>query len=194
MDRTENSYFSAHYQEKLVTSSLTAFVSSIVPNNFASYVVICIGTDRSTGDSLGPLTGSLLKKYPLSRLTVYGTLHEPVHAVNLTEKLTFIKEHHKNSFCIAVDASLGVHKYIGHFHCGAGSLQPGAALGKQLPSVGDIFLSGIVNVRGMTNFMALQSTRLALIYDMATILASSLYRLDISLQKQPTFTSLLKHL
>ena len=42
-------------------------------------IVLCIGTDRSTGDALGPLTGSKMHSinmYP----HVFGTLDDPVCA------------------------------------------------------------------------------------------------------------------
>ena len=49
-------------------------------------VVICVGTDRSTGDSLGPLVGSHLNRTTtLRNLHLFGTLDEPVHAMNLAE-------------------------------------------------------------------------------------------------------------
>ena len=45
-------------------------------------ILVCIGTDRSTGDSLGPLTGSKLLEKNLEHFYIYGTLQHPVHAVN----------------------------------------------------------------------------------------------------------------
>ncbi|MDI3279813.1 MAG: DUF1256 domain-containing protein, partial [Bacillota bacterium] len=48
-------------------------------------VTLCIGTDRSTGDALGPLTGSKLLERGKDVLLVYGTLDQPVHAANLGE-------------------------------------------------------------------------------------------------------------
>ena len=47
--------------------------------------VVCIGTDRSTGDALGPLVGSRLTEWRSvrDRIRVVGTLDEPVHAGNL---------------------------------------------------------------------------------------------------------------
>lgn len=55
-------------------------------------VILCIGTDRIIGDSLGPLTGSLLKKRAGEALHVYGTLEHTVHACNLAETLTQIQK------------------------------------------------------------------------------------------------------
>ncbi len=50
-------------------------------------VVLCIGTDRVTGDSLGPLVGTFLHAYGSDRyLSIYGTLDFPVHALNLEDE------------------------------------------------------------------------------------------------------------
>ena len=45
--------------------------------------VLCVGTDRSTGDALGPITGTLLAETGSDVMDVWGTLDDPVHAVNL---------------------------------------------------------------------------------------------------------------
>ena len=47
-------------------------------------VFLCIGSDRSTGDSLGPLLGYKLKYLEnYSGFHVFGDLKHPVHATNL---------------------------------------------------------------------------------------------------------------
>ena len=48
-------------------------------------VFLCIGTDRSTGDSLGPLIGYKLKGKEEADIPVFGTLERPVHAMNLDD-------------------------------------------------------------------------------------------------------------
>ena len=69
------------------------------PKAGSPIVLLCIGTDRSTGDSLGPLIGYKLSRRKLRGLTIYGTLNSPVHAMNLEETLAHIKEKHPNA-CI----------------------------------------------------------------------------------------------
>lgn len=178
----KRSLFSIQYDDRFVTLKLTNYLRSIVPSQNPSYVVTCIGTDRSTGDSLGPLTGSLLQRRQLHKLHVYGTLHEPLHALNLQDYLNEIKQTYEHPFIIAVDAALGKSTSIGFIHCGAGPLQPGAALKKDLPEVGHAHLSGTVNLNSELNYLILQNTRLSIVYDMADILAQSLYRLDLTLR------------
>ncbi|NPV26804.1 MAG: spore protease YyaC [Firmicutes bacterium] len=138
-------------------------------------VVICIGTDRSTGDSLGPLVGSKLKDITRGVLHVYGTLDEPVHATNLNETLEAIAEKYKDPFVIAIDACLGRLESVGYISLGVGPLKPGAGVKKDLPPIGNIHLTGIVNVGGYMEFLVLQNTRLSLVMKMANQIASSLF-------------------
>ncbi|MDX5475459.1 MAG: spore protease YyaC [Bacillaceae bacterium] len=142
------------------------------------YVIVCIGTDRSTGDSLGPLVGTKLSEMKLSTLHVYGTLDDPIHAVNLKEKLQEIQSLHPNPTIIAIDACLGRLKSVGFLTVAEGPVMPGAGVKKDLPPVGDFHITGIVNVSGFMEFFVLQNTRLSLVMRMANTIAESLKRLD----------------
>ncbi|MFC5469891.1 spore protease YyaC [Cohnella suwonensis] len=138
-------------------------------------VVVCIGTDRSTGDSLGPLTGSLLLKYRSPLFDVYGTLENPVHAMNLDDTLAKIKRNVDESYVIAIDACLGTISGIGTVIVGEGPLRPGSGVNKELTPVGDVHVSGIVNIGGMFGYQVLQNTRLHLVMSMANLVSRSLF-------------------
>ena len=77
-------------------------------------VLVCIGSDRATGDCLGPIIGHKLSKYVGPDFSVYGTLEEPVHAKNLEETLDLISEKHLDPIVIAIDASLGNSNHLGY--------------------------------------------------------------------------------
>jgi putative sporulation protein YyaC len=140
-------------------------------------IVLCIGTDRSTGDCLGPLVGTRLKQLGGSRIKVYGTLDEPVHALNLTSVMEEIGTRHRDPFIIAVDACLGKTERIGYINVKEGVLFPGTALKKSLPAVGDVHVSGVVNVGGFMEHIVLQNTRLNLVYKMAETIAWGLFEI-----------------
>lgn len=150
-------------------------------------VVVCIGTDRSTGDSLGPLVGTFLSEKTNNTFYVYGTLEEPIHAVNLQEKIDQIKQKHPNAFIIAVDACLGKVKNIGTVQVCNGPLKPGAGVNKQLPEVGDVHVTGIVNVSGFMEFLVLQNTRLSIVMKMAKIISESIYNVSKTLNTRSTY-------
>jgi putative sporulation protein YyaC len=137
-------------------------------------VLLCIGTDRSTGDCLGPLIGSKIKSQQQDFFAVYGTLENPVHASNLKDKLDEIHRNHENPFIIAIDACLGRIENVGCINLGDGSLQPGAGVNKNLPPVGQVHITGIVNVGGFMEYMVLQNTRLNIVMRLADVIVSGL--------------------
>ncbi|MGE5703044.1 MAG: spore protease YyaC [Clostridia bacterium] len=146
-------------------------------------VILCIGTDRSTGDALGPLVGTKLKDQYMKTMHVYGTLEEPVHAVNLVEKIEMIQGNHRNPLIVAIDACLGQFSNVGSIHVADGPLKPGAGVKKELPPVGAFHITGIVNVGGFMEYFVLQNTRLFLVMRMAEVIATSLLYADSYLAK-----------
>ena len=166
------------YQDEDAVDKLHQHVITLFPHMPREYIVVCIGTDRSTGDSLGPLTGSLFTEKRPRHIKIYGTLHDPVHAVNLKDHLSKIAKNHRNPFIIAVDACLGKTAMIGSLITGTGPIQPGAALKKDLPRVGDIHITGVVNMSGFMEHATLQNTRLSIVMDMAQKIAALLDTLD----------------
>ncbi|MDD3278256.1 MAG: spore protease YyaC [Lachnospiraceae bacterium] len=139
-------------------------------------VCLCIGSDRVTGDCLGPLIGHQLSHYSDRRLFVYGTLAYPVHALNLQEILWDIQYMHPAALLIAIDASLGPPKHQGHICIGNGALIPGAGVRKDLPPVGEIFITGIVNFSGISPQLLLSSTRLRDVMHLADSITQGLIK------------------
>lgn len=138
-------------------------------------VFICIGTDRSTGDSLGPLVGYKLKFLSRNNIHVYGCLESPVHSKNLVEILNKVNLHFSNPYIIAIDACLGSLHNIGKVFIEDGPLYPGLALNKDLPPVGNLSITGIVNISGNFEFMVLQNTRLHTVMSLADCISNGIY-------------------
>lgn len=168
-----------------------------------SIQIICIGTDKVSGDSLGPFVGYQLEKLFLHKkqerndakqysktaipIFLYGTLEKPVHAMNLKETIAHINQRYPANCTIVVDASLGVHHSTGYVTLSNGPLQPGEGVNKKLPSVGHIAITGIVgSAKGNPHQsqLALAQTRL---YDLMILsdfiaegIANSLTNLQLS--------------
>ncbi|HWO97484.1 MAG TPA: spore protease YyaC [Bacillus sp. (in: firmicutes)] len=165
------------HEDEQASYQLSCHLLSLLPStSHRPIVVVCIGTDRSTGDSLGPLVGTKLTAQKLSSFHVYGTLEEPIHAMNLKDTLKQIQRFHENPFIIGIDACLGKMKNIGTVSIGKGPVKPGAGVNKDLPPVGDIHITGIVNVSGFMEFFVLQNTRLYLVMKLADLIADSIAR------------------
>ena len=164
-------------------------------------VLVCVGTDRIIGDSLGPLVGSILertiytfpqndspgktKKYRTEnsnrlfektgrsdRLKIYGTLLHTVHARILADTAAHIRRNHTDSIVIAVDASLGEKADVGSVFVRAGNLRPGAGVNKNLPRIGDITITGIAGEQSRHPYLTLQTVRLSTVVQMAEQICS----------------------
>ncbi len=141
-------------------------------------VVVCIGSDLAIGDSLGPITGSMLK-YKTQGLNVflYGTLAAPVTAKEIGYMRTFLRETHPNDRVIAVDAAVGAEGDIGLIKIHDSPLLPGAGANKKLGAIGDLSVMGIVAEKSVANYGLLNTTRLNLVYSMAEIISEGIANL-----------------
>ena len=148
-------------------------------------VFLCIGTDRSTGDCLGPLVGRSLAAWVASWVHVVGSLDDPVHASNLEEAMTQVEQTWPEASVVAVDACLGRLETVGTITVGAGPLCPGAGVNKTLPQVGGAYVTGTVNVGGFMEYFVLQNTRLSLVVRMADVVAEGLATAALRMQVGP---------
>jgi len=156
---------------QLLSRRLSQSLERVSPDS--EIIVLCVGTDRSTGDALGPLVGTALTRNMIG-FPVYGTLQEPVHAMNLRETMDRIRALHREPYTIAVDACLGHTSSVGCIQIAEGPVKPGAGVNKELPPVGDVHITGIVNVSGFMEYFVLQNTRLCLVVDMAEVIADAI--------------------
>lgn len=134
-------------------------------------VYLCIGSDRYIGDSLGPLTGSLIvENAKIQR--VYGTLEEPIHAFNLKPALKDIQKTYNHPLIICVDASLGAEEQVGDVLFVDAPLLPGKALERMLPETGDYHFQGIVNyLDPLPTSQFLNDTRLHTVMKLSRLIA-----------------------
>lgn len=134
--------------------------------------ILCIGSDLSVGDSLGPVTGTKLKE-KLSGLNcyVYGTLSKPITAHEVKYMNEFLKATHPGSPIIAIDAAVGLAGDIGLIRLAKRGLKPGSGANKRLSKVGDVSIMGIVAEHSVFNYSLFSATRLNIIYKMAEIIS-----------------------
>jgi putative sporulation protein YyaC len=157
----------AQYWKKLKGGQLAGFLKEIASEKSLhanSVVFVCIGTDRSSGDALGPIVGTHLQEagYP----HVIGTLEFPCDASNITQRLQEIPA---EKTVIAIDACLGMELSVGLYQVSNQPILPGKSVGKELPQVGDYTIAAIVNVNvnGPKHYTILQTTSLHKVMKMA---------------------------
>ena len=139
---------------------------------------LCIGTDRSTGDSLGPLIGHKLRRRRLRGAAVIGTLDKPVHAMNLELYARYIRSNYPDYVVVAIDASVGSPDHVGFVTLGKGALQPGLGVSKELEAIGDISITGIVGGCNSRDPVMLQSVRLSMVMKIADCICESIYLVE----------------
>lgn len=110
----------------------------------------------------------------ISKATVFGTLERPVHAMNLENYMAVLRTCYQDDLIVAVDASVGNREHVGYVTLGKGALKPGLGVSKELRSVGDIFITGIVGSCGNYDPLMLQSVRLSVVMQMADCISRSI--------------------
>ena len=159
-----------NYKKENVVQVLSSIIKDVIDENT---VIVCIGTDRAIGDALGPLVGTMLKnsdfKYP-----VYGTLDNPIHALNIYESIEHIKKSHPKGNFLAIDACLGSKTSIGNIQIREGPILPGKGVGKKLPQIGHYSIVGIVDKIDENNRFSFNRIRLSFILELAEIISLSL--------------------
>jgi len=190
--KNQQSKYVIDYNDVQANRYLSQYLQNMIGQyDYQHWVVICIGTDRSTGDSLGPLVGTKLKLNDSNEFAVFGTLDEPVHALNLEETIKTVRSSYPHSGIIAIDASLGQLNSVGSIQIVDGALKPGAGVQKDLPEIGDFHVTGIVNVGGFMEYFVLQNTRLSVVMRMSELISNAIYdSLHINIYKNNTFLSL----
>lgn len=169
-----------HYKDILAYYELAYFIKDYLDINT---IIVCIGTDRCIGDCLGPLVGTFLKERSFP-LPVYGTISEPIHALNLEKRLTEIKSIHPKASIIGVDACLGDGDSIGEIQGRDYPIHPGKGVGKSLPDVGESSIIGIVDSSDNNELFTNRTIRLNLIMEMSKVISDGLiHALYLSLNK-----------
>lgn len=138
-------------------------------------VVVCVGSDLAIGDALGPIVGSMLKYKTQGLHTyLYGTLSAPVTAKDIAYLRKFLRETHKGSTVLTVDAAVGQNGDVGLIKVLDEPLKPGAGANKKLGSIGHASILGVVNEKSLHTYGIFNTTRLNLVYTMAEIISESI--------------------
>ena len=176
---------------KSFTEILFELIDKNIKNGYKSIVFVCIGTDRSTGDSLGPLIGYKISNIKHKSVFIHGDLENPVHAKNLDEIMELIRQKYRKPFIIAIDACLGRMDHVGYITVGEGPIKPGSGVNKELTPVGHMNITGIVNFGGFMDFLILQNTRLSVVMKMADLISMGIRYVIWKIDNDPSVNSLL---
>lgn len=152
----------------------------VYEKELSDLVFLCIGTDRITGDSFGPLVGYNLKELYKEELKVhiFGDLERPVSSNNIERIIRRIDERYSNPYVIAIDSAVSRRDNIGKIVVSERALNLGSSLDKKDIKIGDISIKGVVSEDlkdPKENFNLLQNTSLNLVLNMANLTAKGIY-------------------
>ena len=179
--------YSFNLYNSLAPNGICIALKKIVNLESCAPVFLCIGSDLSVGDSLGPVTGTKLKNM-LAGLNcyVYGTLAKPITAHEVKYMNEFLKSTHPGSPIIAIDAAVGNAGDIGLIKVAKHGLKPGSGANKKLAKVGDVSIMGIVAEQSMFNYSLFSATRLNIIYKMSEIISEGIANYILQSLKENT--------
>jgi putative sporulation protein YyaC len=160
-----------HFEHDQAAHIIAATLYKYLPRQ-QSIVWLCIGSERSTGDALGPLVGTELSRRGINN--VLGTLKAPVHADNLNEVRVTLRRDFPGAYVVAIDAMLGAFDKVGYIYVREGAVMPGAGVGKTLPPIGYMHIVGVVNIGGTLEQMVLMTTPLSRVMVMADVIADGI--------------------
>ena len=167
--------FSFNLYNAMASGGVCLSLQKILPPESAVPVILCIGSDLAVGDSLGPITGTLVrKKISGFEAYVYGTLSNPVTAKEVKYLNDFLSKTHPKSKIIAIDAAVGEDGDVGIIKITDGSLRPGSGANKRLGKVGDVSVLGIVAKKSAFSYSLLNLTRLNMVYAMSEIISGAI--------------------
>lgn len=139
-------------------------------------IIFNIGVDTVIGDALGPFIGTMIKDNNIKIKTI-GTLDKPVHAGNLEHAINFINNKYPNAFILSIDAAVGNSTDLGLIIFKNKPIIPGAGVGKQLQSVGDYSIIGIMGTAQL-GIESIKHTRISFVMNVAKNILNELIILD----------------
>lgn len=141
-------------------------------------VIACIGTDLCIADSYGPLVGTLLREADLKNIIVYGTLDNPIHALNVNKISQDIMTKHKNDIVIAIDACISKDKHLHDILYQKKPICPGKGNNKKLSEIGHVAIKCCMGKNPDTKSNQDSVSRLRHTYKEAKFTASIIKELD----------------
>ena len=148
---------------------------------YSTVLFLCVGTDRITGDTFGPIVGYKLKRLfqNTKNIRIIGDLENTVCDNNIEAVIDDICRKYSNPFIISIDSALSCNEEnIGRIIVKKGGISLGKSLGKEQYIIGDMAIKGVVakNLKNpRQNLKLLQNIPLNHVMKMADVVANGIY-------------------
>ena len=146
---------------------------------YSNIIFLCIGTDRVTGDSFGPLVGYKLKNIlkHIQKIDIIGDLDETVSNENILDAIKYIQTNYKNPFIVSIDSALSTRKNVGDIIVSDRGIYLGTSIREKKIYIGDMSIQGVVAKNtciSQYNFKRLQNVNLGIVMKMADTVANGI--------------------
>lgn len=145
---------------------------------FSDVVVLCIGTNKIIGDSIGPVVGQKLKEENINEtVCIYGDMKETINFKNAKEVLEKIFKTYEKPFIITIDSALGTERMVSEIVVNKGIVRLGKSLGRSICYPSHITIKGVVGENKNTyeeNIKILKEVKPELIWNLSSIMAEGI--------------------
>lgn len=163
----------------------TKFVQDLQKNiyqyrnqKFSDVVILCIGTNKLIGDSIGPIVGQKLKEEKMKeKISVYGDLKQSINFKNAKTVLEKIFKSYQKPFIITIDSALGTERMVSKIVVNKGIIRIGKSLGRSICYPSHITIKGVVGENKNTyddNIKILNEVEPELIWNLSNIMVEGI--------------------
>lgn len=167
--------YNFHFRNKYAVNGTMLALQKLTAKAERAPVIVCIGTDLISGDSLGPVAGSMiLKKTGKKGLILFGSLDCTVTAREIKYLNYFLKATFKDRMIVTIDAAVGRSDEVGLIKISDIPLRPGSGINKKLGEVGNVNIQGVVAEKTPLLERTLKEVRMNMVYKMADVISDSI--------------------
>ena len=130
---------------------------------------LCVGSNKIVADSLGAITGELLKNHYNIDNIVIGDMTSPIISSNLSSTIEKLNCKYFNHTIIVIDSTIGELKDMYHVKLNNYGLPISYQTNKKF--VGDISISSVCYVKGINGLLILNSEEKKFVFETANYIA-----------------------
>lgn len=148
-------------------------LANLILESGKSPVFVCIGSNKIVDDSLGAITGELLKKYYKINASVFGMIDSPLVGNNLKQKLQKIKSENMDKLVVVIDACVGRLEHLYDITLNKCSIN--IDYQNLNLKIGDVSISAITYVKGINSLLLLPIEKKRSVFKCALFIATSIF-------------------
>ena len=163
----------------------TRFVQDLQKNiyqyknqKFSDVVILCIGTNKLIGDSIGPVVGQKLKEENIQeKICIYVDMKQTINFKNAKQVIEKIFKIYEKPFIITIDSALGKQTMINKIVVNKGIIRIGKSLGRSICYPSHITIKGVVGENKNTfedNIAILKTVQPKLIWELSNTMVEGI--------------------